>query len=286
VRANERCTSRSRHPPSGKSDNASIVANDNDISQSLVCSLGLGYDGNLAAVGSTRGKIHFTDFRQPGCLLGTYVDSHTDDVTTTVFADSSLLSGAEDGLVCLFDTTQATEETARRSVCNVGSPIRHVGFCEGPTIYCLTGSETVSLWRADEGNCVRDFGWETRANLSAAAGGRPIDYVVDAHWNAASQSLHLLAGATTGESVLYRLEDVGWQAEGFLSGGHRGVVRAWTPLRRPSTFMTAGEDARLCEWHATAVPVPPPPLATSKRPPTAGGGPLRRQRSKPATTPY
>mmetsp|Transcript_12312 Transcript_12312/g.23558 ORF Transcript_12312/g.23558 Transcript_12312/m.23558 type:complete len:407 (-) Transcript_12312:74-1294(-) len=268
-------------------------------------SLGLGYEeGHLAAVGSDRGRIHFTDLRQPGSLLGTYIDSHTDDVTQVTFCQQNnptmLLSGAEDGLVCVFDTTQPTEETARKSVCSVGTAVRHVGFCgnNSSNIYCLTGSETLSLWHVESATAVRDYGWETRSRLSQAAG-IAIDYVVDAGWNETTKQLMVMAGTSAGDSVLYSLggNSNEFRAEYLLQGGHRGVVRAWTPLQPTmSAFMTAGEDARLCEWRPTPNFTVPTDMSTAlpsrpavKRPITVGGpmsGPIRRQKSKTKASPY
>lgn len=264
-------------------------------------SLALGYEGgHLAAAGSDRGRIHFTDMRQAGSLLGTYVDSHTDDVTQVTFCQQNnptvLLSGAEDGLVCLFDTTQPTEETARKSVCSVGTAVRHVGFCgsNSSNIYCLTGSETVCLWHAESATVVRDYGWDTRSRLSQAAG-IAIDYVVDASWNETTQQLMLMAGTAAGDSVLYSLggNSDDFRAEYLLQGGHRGVVRAWAPLQRTmSTFMTAGEDARLCEWRPTPDFFTPADMLTTlpsrpaaKRPSCGGGSPPRRQKFKTKSTP-
>ena len=104
-----------------------------------------------------------------------------------------------------------------------------------------------------------------------------------------------------------------WQPCHMLTGGHRGVVRAWCPLT-VSTFATVGEDARMCEWnrmgkqaHAAAATTSPRraslcsdssnsssnschnhPVSLST-PSTAaatkyGGGPLRRQRRVKPTT--
>ena len=267
---------------------------------SAALSLALGYDGgHLAAVGSTRGRIYFSDLRQPGSLLGTYVDSHTDDVTQVQFSPyqpTLLLSGAEDGLLSVFDTTQPTEETACQSICNVGTAVRHTGFCGPRHLYCLTGSETLSLWDASTATLVRDYGWDTRGCLSKAAGGMFLEYLVDAYWKDATQQLVLMAGTATGDSAVFHLassstltED-SFQMQCFCQGGHRGVVRAWSPLSDESVFVTAGEDARLCEWRPSplfnSTPPPQPSRPAAKRPSLGGGGPQRRQRTKTGASPY
>jgi hypothetical protein len=317
------------------SNTNSIVARAQLPGFGAALSVSLGYDGYLCAVGSNKARVHFFDLRSPHQLLGTYVDAHTDEVTQVKFGSggsntNTLLTASEDGLVCLFDTTQPTEESALRSVLNIGAPCRKVGFC-GPdlnTIYCLTGSESVSFWNADSATCVLNFGAATRQLLSQATtaahtgasddGGynttMSVDYLVDAHWDASSQELVLLAGtvgsnttadaassssSSIGDTALFRLaatnnsdhhsrrreyipqqhQQQQQQFEGrhhcigdyldhpyapshqhqqqqqqqfevchVLRGGHRGVVRGWCSLSQ-SVMVTAGEDARLCEWN-------------------------------------
>jgi WD40 repeat protein len=285
--------------------------------------------GPLAAVGSTRGQIHFCDLRQPGSVLGTYVDSHTHDVTSVTFSpavQSCLVSGAEDGLLNLFDIRQPTEDRARQAICNVGPAVRHTGFCGNNAhhLFCLTGSETLSFWDASSTTvtCVRDYGYATRslaAGKTNTGNSSSVDYLVDAVWDATTNGLRLLAGTSTGDLVVCHVTPNSdetriatndhtndWQIMGYCQGGHRGVVRAWTTLKRNGLntnnnngfgFITAGEDARLCEWNIplqSSSMIPTASRPTAKRPSwsggtgTGGGGPQRRrQRVKPnGASPY
>ena len=277
-----------------------------------------GYDGTVLAVASTKGRIHFFDWRMSTTststtsttstsssantggmtLLGTYRESHVDDVTQVVFDSEDgkhLLTGSEDGLVGWYDTTQPTEALAVQSVCRVGAPIRKLGQCTGAwssssssssssLVYCLTGSETVSLWNLDTATCVHDFGMSLRDDLSqrlalagaasnaatttqvTAAPQEPLylEYLVDATWDAPSQQLFLTAGNAVGDAAIFRLattpnpqngqHSFTWQPRHYLTGGHRGVVRAamhlntYHPTDHHQILVTAGEDARLCEW--------------------------------------
>jgi len=277
-----------------KNDNESVALKGRLSVGQPALSASLGFDGYLAAVSTTKGRIHFLDLRSGGALLGSYVDSHNMDVTCVRFHPSNpslLLSGAEDGLACVFDTTQPAEELALKSVLNVGTPIRRVGFCsvapasrqqQRNAVWCLTGSETASLWDADTTSCIHDFGGlSLRDGLSQAAssgnGGnsRRLDYLIDAHFLADSQELLLSAGNAEGDAALFRLSQttsptaaatgqqlpaghqqpsspMGWEACHWLAGGHRGVVRA-TCLVSQSIVLTGGEDARLCEWNRLGV---------------------------------
>jgi WD40 repeat protein len=274
-------------------------------------SMSVGFDGYLAAVASNKARIHFMDLRQcdPSAnnnsnLLGSYVDSHTDEVTQVHFqpGTSVLLSGAEDGLACIFDTTQPTEEMALKSVMNVGTPLRHVGFCgaDSSSVYCLTGSETASLWHWDSAVCQQDFGGNLlRERLVQPFDNKlAIDYLVDAHWDAQSQELLMMTGSATGDAALFRLTEHSPNFEPchMLTNGHRGVVRAWSPLSS-SMLITAGEDARLCEWNrlglqgqaqdAVSTPAASTWVGRSLAPTPGGGGPVRPQkRHKQSAQPY
>jgi len=277
-----------------------------------------GYGGTVVAVASTKGRIHFFDWRVMSTssssssssssstdtggmtLLGTYRESHVDDVTQVLFASDDgkhLLTGSEDGLLGCYDTTQPTEALAVQSVCRVGAPIRKLGRCSGGAasssssssslVYCLTGSETMSLWNIETATCVYDFGMQLRDDLThrlAVAGAavntttapssgpqseplQQMEYLVDATWDAPSQQLFLTAGNAVGDAAIFRLasttipanqqhqQHIGftWQPCHYLTGGHRGVVRAAMHLHTSSPaghqiLVTAGEDARLCEW--------------------------------------
>lgn len=266
-------------------------------------SVALGYDGYLAAVASQKGKIHFLDLRSSLPLVGSYVDSHSDDVTTVEFQPSSplLVTGAEDGLACVFDTTQSTEERALRMVFNTGTPLRRAGFCgTSESVWCLTGSETASLWSTRTGECLYDSTFNLRENLRQGLGDdMDIDYLIDAHWDTNAQELFLSAGNGHGDAAIFRLTP-SWQWEGAhrMIGGHRGVIRAAQHLSS-SVLVTAGEDARICEWNCFG---PQAHSATGSSPTsvrstalqksnvtmgaTTGGGPLRRPRHRQSAAPY
>lgn len=289
-------------------------------SQESALSVSLGYDSYLAAVASNKARVHFFDLRNPGTILGSYVDSHTDAVTQVTFhpgKPSVLLSSGEDGLVCCFDTTQPTEELALNAVMNIGAPCRRIGFCcaDYSTVYCLTGSETASLWDINTATSIEEFG-ASRLRESLSSGKLQVDYLVDAHWDATRQELLLCAGNSLGDAALYtchinQTPSYRWQASDLLVGGHRGVVRAWCPLATTSwafspLIITAGEDARLCEWNrlgkqANSIPFVSNAVGTSAGRQNYGkasapylyqrdraGGPLRRERrhSKPSVGPY
>mmetsp|Transcript_1377 Transcript_1377/g.2181 ORF Transcript_1377/g.2181 Transcript_1377/m.2181 type:complete len:391 (-) Transcript_1377:301-1473(-) len=261
-------------------------------------SLSVGYAGVLAAVGSNKAKIHFCDVRQGG-ILGSYVDAHTEEVTRVRFQPNSqdnssttplLISASEDGLACAFDTSQASEEAALKSVLNVETPLREVGFF-GPSyegLYCLTGSESMSVWHHDSAQRICGFGLDLRSKLSQAAGGFGVDYLVNCHWDASQNQLSLLAGSSTGDAALYKVDAGALSLLNTLRGGHRGCVRSWCPLTS-NVFITGGEDARLCEWEINQSPGTNSNqgfIQGGSKLPEKGGGPLRRQKKKNTKSPY
>ncbi|KAL3919411.1 MAG: hypothetical protein SGILL_003766 [Bacillariaceae sp.] len=292
--------------------------------------LSMGYDGNIAAVGSSKGKIHFFDIRASNkVMLGSYVQSHTDEVTRVRFQSVGgagiarsttplLVSGSEDGLACVFDTSQATEESAVMNILPVQEAIREVGFF-GPSlegIYCLTGSESMKLYHKDESICRHDFGLQFREYLShqlhqeGSSHGMTtlvsrMDYLVDCHWDPAQQELLLLAGSAKGDGALFRVGENQVAPLHFLHGGHRGVIRAWhANVMNPTSFLTVGEDARMCEWNrmsglmngngrgtvssSTTSQIITPSRKRSGAPihQGTGGGKMRRPRSRMTSAPY
>ena len=143
-----------------------------------------------------------------------------------------------------------------------------------------------------------------------------VDYLVDCHWDVARQELQLLAGNSQGDAAMYQVGDRGVCLQNTLSGGHRGVVRAWNALSN-NIFVTVGEDARMCEWNRASSVVGtgsgPSSLSLSMPPTTRpteilipnntssihnsrlrtigslsrpGGGKMRRPRSRMTASPY
>mmetsp|Transcript_15980 Transcript_15980/g.32763 ORF Transcript_15980/g.32763 Transcript_15980/m.32763 type:complete len:427 (+) Transcript_15980:89-1369(+) len=289
-------------------------------------SLSVGFDGNIAAVGSSKGKIHFFDIRDKRGILGTYNQAHTNEVTRVRFqsfatrlpgsnctsrtATPVLVSGSEDGLACVFDTSQTTQESAITNILTVQSPIREVGFF-GPkseAIYCLTGSESLRLYHKDDAVCRKDFGPQFREYLShqvgryeqnALAPSLPsMEYLVDCSWDSGQQQLSLLAGSSKGDGAVFQVGEQDAVPINYLRGGHRGVIRAWSSHPSRSSFFTVGEDARLCEWTRATHGNGANGQATSKNPiiitrkreggqiTRSGGGKLRKPRSRMSASPY
>lgn len=272
-------------------------------------SVSIGYNGALAAVGSDKGNIHFFDLRNvssspsgiPTKPLGTYVDAHTQEVTRVRFQDvvgsngydttSLLVSAGEDGLACIHDTSQPSEEAALKSVLNVQSSLRDVNFF-GPAlegIYCLTGSETMSVWHHDSAQRMSDYG-DVRNMLSTNAG-IEINYLVGCHWD--GSELNLIAGNTQGDCAMFHVDANSMSAKRVLKGGHKSCIRSFVAPMGGTSIITGGEDSRLCEWNLinkNSIPVVAAAESYSSPKendiPKAGGGRIRRKKSRKKHTPY
>lgn len=158
----------------------------------------------------------------------------------------------------------------------------------------MTGSETLSVWHYESAQRICDFGDDVRQKLSTLAQGAPVDYLVDCKWDTSRQELSLLAGNHTGNAYMYRVDAGVLSLSHSLQGGHRGDVRAWSPLSKSELFVTVGEDARICEWNRLGNQLnnTSSEVGEAKRIPRSttssqGGGPSRRQKSnKTKTSPY
>jgi WD40 repeat protein len=90
------------------------------------------------------------DQRNPSAPTLSLVESHTDTITSLQLHPSHptlLLSSSTDGLVNIFDISQAEEEDALYQVVNHGSAIAHAGFMyPGTDMYALGTDETMSFY--------------------------------------------------------------------------------------------------------------------------------------------
>ena len=185
----------------------------------LSASLGAGDALVAAACGQS---VDFFDFRavpttgrsQSSKPIGSYADAHTDVVTQVKFhplQSSVLLSAAEDGLICSFDTAAAADESAVLSVLNTDCPVRRFGFF-GPELqglYCLSTVETASVWHWGSALRLGSFP-DVRERLA-------VDYLVDCIYCPAGSGTSTVTGAGAGA-----VSGVGSAGSGGGEGGGGG----------------------------------------------------------------
>ena len=164
--------------------------------------------GHLVLAGSEGGVLYLYDVRS-GRLLQTVSDFHSDDVTCVAFhpLDSSqLFSASLDGTVCHFTLSDPDPDEWLQASFQVEADVRRIGFF-GPSadyLYALTTTEQLSLWHIDRALCVSAYPPDIRAGLSAEVGCH-VDYLLDCHYQQASQRLFLLAGNNNGSLCITHL---------------------------------------------------------------------------------
>ena len=132
-------------------------------------------------------------------------DFHTEDINQLAFHPmdpNTILTGSEDGLICVLTPSAEEQDEWLQNVINIENPVSRFGFF-GPSaqfLWALSTVETLSLWNIDECERLSDFS-QIRDNLTRSAN-MPIDYLIDAHYDASSQRLFLAAGTNAGELVL------------------------------------------------------------------------------------
>eukprot|EP01039_Chlorochromonas_danica_P000204 gene204-218_t len=170
-------------------------------------------------------EIQFYDIRKIAATagapkLGVYSDLHSNLITHLLFSpknDDLLISGGEDGLICLCNTSIGEAEEAVESVLNTDCAMRRVG-CFGPDLeglYCLSAIETASFWHHPSAQRIVQYN-SLREEQS-------IDYLIDCFEE--EGKLRLLAGCFDGSLRLLNVEPHGCEALTSLEGGHKEMVR-------------------------------------------------------------
>mmetsp|Transcript_52758 Transcript_52758/g.67651 ORF Transcript_52758/g.67651 Transcript_52758/m.67651 type:complete len:372 (+) Transcript_52758:48-1163(+) len=231
-----------------------------------VMNMSLGCGGTMLATASGMGA-HFIDMRTSK-RIGFYSDNHTDIVTQVCFNNggAEVATGSEDGLVCIYDTTQAKAEDSVQAVINADCAIRKIGFFApgGEGMYVLTGSETLSLWHKNSAQCINPQHQDARHLLSTS--NVNVDYLVDCHYNPTSEKLLLTAADWNGVTSISEVTNSSVLPLASLTSGHRSMVRSSMFISQ-DVVLTGGEDSRICAWDLSASP---PPATTRTSRPTNG----------------
>ncbi|XP_033754861.1 WD repeat-containing protein 89-like [Pecten maximus] len=191
--------------------------------------------------------IIFWDRRQ-GSLMGAYNESHQDDITQVCFHPDDpdrVATGSTDGLVCVFDLGENTEDDALKLTLNSESSVAKIGWCgeRRKDLYCLTHIDTMNVW--DTQNDGEDI-MELKDLKETLQGDDSIDYLVDCF--DVNNRLFLTTGTHSGD---IRLVDVSGDAPCVvttLSKGHNSTVRVTYWDSQTTSLVTGGEDSYLCLW--------------------------------------
>jgi len=189
-------------------------------------------------------------------LIASYEESHSEPVNQVAFHPTlrgHVLSGADDGLVCVFDCSRAGEDEALVAVLSVGSSVRRFGiFGESSAhAFALTRTEGVSVWNLGSSSRVADFS-DLRSRLLSE--GTNLDYLVDCR-ELSNETLVSLSGNDDGDLALIEVSPSGCVVQKMFERngkGHSATVRssAWTPSA--DVLFTGGEDGVVCAWRRGA----------------------------------
>jgi len=239
--------------------------------------------GSLLAAGA-RDDILFWD-RGTGKHISSFTDTHFQDVTQVKFHPvmrSAFISGSEDGLVAVFDTSGGLDEDEGfRAALNIDTAVAKLGFYgagKGDKLWCCSGTETLHLWEwaaacDDElqgGNGPLGQSLDARTKLlglnvgtcgDGAAGGskgqeeqvtNAADYLIQCEYDSNTDELAVIAGNNTGFAALFPVvqppngaTDVTLDfrpAGAALEGGHTDIVRSLVWLNGTGPLWVSGGE--------------------------------------------
>nr|XP_022346016.1 WD repeat-containing protein 89-like [Crassostrea virginica] len=183
--------------------------------------------------------------RRKSEIMGSYTESHQDDITQVKFHPSqpdTLATGSTDGLVCVFDISQTSEDDAISWTFNAESSVAKIGWTgERQTeVYCITHDDSFFVWDSVEGDDIcnkTDVKDKLQESDSA-------EYIVDCLY---IDVLYLAMGTHSGDLILTTASDP-QKIVKTLKGGHTATVRCLHWDNSTHTLLTGAEDSLLCKW--------------------------------------
>ncbi|KAM6202104.1 WD repeat-containing protein 89 [Rhynchocyon petersi] len=192
--------------------------------------------------------------------LGTYSETHSDDVTQVCFHPSNpnmVVSGSTDGLVNVFDISFDNEDDALVTTCNSTSSVSYIGWSgkDYKQIYCMTHDEGFCWWDlnnldTDEPITRLDI-QDTREVINVKES--LVDYLIGGLYHEKLDKLFVVGGTNMGKINLLSCSTTGLTHVTSLQGGHSATVRSFCWNAQDESLLTGGEDAQLLLWRPGAV---------------------------------
>lgn len=191
-------------------------------------------------------------------VLDTYTESHCEHITQLKFhpvLPGHLVSGGEDGLVCVFDTRIKGENDAIMSVLAAGDAISQFGFFgpHGAFAHVLTRTDTLSLWNL--GSAERITAYPSLRSQFIEAG-LTANSLFSCSWDETNNAISLLASNDDGGMYLFDVNETSVVLNSSEMKGHSAAIRTgvWskvTDLASQSignVIYTGGEDGHIVQW--------------------------------------
>lgn len=213
--------------------------------------------------GPQSSPVYIWDQRSPAAPIRSYVESHTDTVTSLQLHPAHptlLLSSSTDGLINIFDTSIADEDDALYQVINHRSAIAHAGFMYPSTdIYALGTDETASFYalqsqKEEEEEPSPKVWGDIREGLGC-------EYLVDMHWMGrqpyvaagkhSEQKLDLIPITKGNNGPLDYSFDIQGRIQMPEAHGEEIVRDLFTDTHARTTY-TCGEDGSIRAWKSSA----------------------------------
>ena len=189
--------------------------------------------------------IYFWDIRKPALVLGTYYESHTNDLTDICFDPNRrnvFATASSDELINVFDLNEAEEEDAILATLNVESAVDRIHWTSSVEngLICITQEESVQLWNYEE--------VAPLVSLSGLSSSLGFNYVIDFLPNLGL----VFVGDKNNSIKTFEItkndgkNDI--QFKDCLSDGHNKMVRTVAADSQNSIIFSGGEDGIVSVW--------------------------------------
>ena len=220
--------------------------------------------GTLAAV-AVGSSVVFCDVRMGAGgsrgaatrILDVYSESHSDVVTSLSFHPTlpgHLLSAADDGLACIFDTRVSGETDAIVTVLSAGSAIERAGIfgATGAFAYVVTRTGALSLWNVGDAEQLAFFPTLLDSARDAGLPGGA-DYVLDCLYDVPTDALTCILGSHVGAMHAFSVTPDAVSLLSSTSDAHAATLRCVAAIPRATVdsghvLFTGAEDGRVVQW--------------------------------------
>ena len=183
-----------------------------------------------------------------------YSESHFQTISCLQFSpwagqENILISGAEDGLVNIYNVADLVNEDNGQCpmlTLNPENAVRSCFLSPNNRMYVFTGTETLSVWDCSTGGRMMPDNDSIRTHPLLVA--NPEDFSFAYLVGMDDRCSRLLAANATGDMVELDSSDFSVSKLFPKNGSHSAVVRSAVYIRGSDRVVSAGEDGCINEW--------------------------------------